>query len=515
MPPFDFSLSDDTIRLLELIKQQQEQAGQIPPTAVAGDNQQIQSAPPQSPTELTPQPQQRQAQMQPEQASGTELVNRAVEAALPQRQSYLLPQAPSVPENQYRQALLQQKALYDAAQSDAERQAIHEQAEYLRNVGNDMRMDLSGYGEGVSLKDATRNLATQQAKDVMQMVTGRYSLSSDQFYELAFDGEMANGASASTAHRRAAKRAREYKAKRMAYLNGLYNSYGTDGRVTNPLGAQVLAELANENPATANAYGNLYATPAAAYQNEQQTARQLLNEQNTFARLLETFKQQSAEADRNVARNNEMYRYQRGIDQQNKISDENRAEERNRRAEELKFDLHYKKLLSDINLYKSLVPDADISEVARAALGWKSSGGKDPESAKVLNSFYKNMMDATQAQINSLQEPYKNKPEEMPQKVQDKISELQDNLEAYASSAEVALGLKSPDTTVAFKNIFSDNQTLSVIETIWDAVDGDSSNFLKAVEETIEKSNQLSETNKGKIRSMAHTYLASKQFRRH
>lgn len=213
----------------------------------------------------------------------------------------LLPPAPNMVQNDYRNRLIDAKRAYaeaeleyNAAQTPEDKQAalvkmqvLNEGANELRGIANEAGVDLTGYGEGVTLRDATRNLQSQAAKDFMHMYTGRYSMSSDQFYESEFERQMMNGTSAETAHRRAARAAREYKAKRVAYLNGLYNNYGlTNGQVTNQLGMQILSELAGEDPNRTNAYGTAYALPKDEYQNANKLAQLAIANDASTKRLI-------------------------------------------------------------------------------------------------------------------------------------------------------------------------------------------------------------------------------------
>lgn len=284
MPPYDFQLSPETQKLLELINQQpqQEQLAQ---------------------TEQSAQPVQQQ---QVEQASGTDLVNRAVESAL-------RPQAPNVVQNKLINDVLAQKIAYNlaeqkykAAQDEATRQGLlsdmqkfNQQANFLRDTGNKLGIDLSGYGEGVSLQDADRNLYTKELQELMHMATGRYSLSADRFYEQEFERQMMNGTSADTAHRRASRAAREYQADRVAYLNGLYNSYGRDGLVTNATGNDILLKLAADDPTAANFYAQIYPNAKNAYERQNKLEDKTLDQTNLLEKMAAMYIYNLRQADYN------------------------------------------------------------------------------------------------------------------------------------------------------------------------------------------------------------------------
>lgn len=111
------------------------------------------------------------------------------------------------------------KSLYDAAKDDEQRQAIHKQAENLRNVGNAAGYDLSGYGSGVTFADATQNLATQQARDIAAILSGQgaYSMTSEQYYTDTYYNLLQAGYSPWQARKFAGNRAREYQANHVAY----------------------------------------------------------------------------------------------------------------------------------------------------------------------------------------------------------------------------------------------------------------------------------------------------------
>lgn len=275
----------------------------------------INQAFPQQQAQPTPQTQSAPSQQAParqEQASGTDLVNRAVESAIPQSASRLLPPAPNTVQHNYRQQIIATKLLYDeaerkynAAQTPEDKQAalvemqsLNQRANDLRGIANETGVDLNGYGEGVTLRDAQRNLESQQAKDFMQMYTGRYSMTSDQFYESEYDRQIMRGRSDYEARLSAARATREYKAKRVAYLNGMYNNYGlTNGQVTNQLGMQILSELAGEDPNRTNAYGTAYALPKDEYKNANEMAKLAMSEKGAWDRLIESARQNLIYAD--------------------------------------------------------------------------------------------------------------------------------------------------------------------------------------------------------------------------
>lgn len=196
---FDFQganpyLSDETQKLLDFIMQQSRQA-QLAQTEQAAQPVQQPVEPPDTKQQID---------------------DAVLQGANPQRPSYLLPQAPNSMQTEYQNAILANKLAYaakeqdyKAAQDEAQRQSllgqlqkINKAANSTRAIGNAAGLDLSAVGEGVSLQDAVKNLATQRARDLMQVRNGRYSMTTDQFYESEYDRHRMSGASDETARRR-------------------------------------------------------------------------------------------------------------------------------------------------------------------------------------------------------------------------------------------------------------------------------------------------------------------------
>lgn len=204
--------------------------------------------------------------------------------------STTMPQAPNSYRLDFARGLLALKDSYDAAKDDAARQAAQTQANFIRDVANSAGLDLSGYGAGVTREDAAKTLATQEARDVMAALNGQYSKTSDQYYTDTYYSLLQEGYSPRQARKFAGNRAREYQANRVAYLDGVYNSYGRDGLVTNTLGNQMLAQLGMENPSLANFYANSYPGARDAYQRQNQLEDLALAQQFGFENRADTFK---------------------------------------------------------------------------------------------------------------------------------------------------------------------------------------------------------------------------------
>ena len=188
-------------------------------------------------------------------------------------------------ERQYADNILRQKIAYNAAQNDAQRQAASMNANMLRQAAQGAGMDLSGYGSDVSLQDAMQNLQTNDARALVEMFQGKYSKSSDQFYNDKFRELVNNGMPVGRAQRAAGEFARQYQGERVSYLNGMLHGYGFDGRVVTPVGQQIVGELASENPQLANMYLNANPGQKDAYNTDNQMALAALQNQGIMDRL--------------------------------------------------------------------------------------------------------------------------------------------------------------------------------------------------------------------------------------
>ena len=216
---------------------------------------------------------------QQEPLDGKGMINAAVAPAV-------MPQAPNTYGRDLAQEIITAKENYNAATKPEERTAANAQADFVRNVANAAGIDLSGYGAGVSLQDAYRNFASSEARDIMEALQGAYSMNSNQYYERKFDEALMRGLPRGRAQRLASAQAREYQANRVAYLDGVYNSYGHDGLVTTKVGNQILAALGMENPTLANFYSNVYPNAQDAYRRQNELEDKALDQTNYLARLL-------------------------------------------------------------------------------------------------------------------------------------------------------------------------------------------------------------------------------------
>ena len=192
-----------------------------------------------------------------EELGGTEMVNRAVADAIPQ--------APNPYALNLKRNIVQAKNNYDNAQTDEQRAAAQAQANFSRDMANTTGIDLSGYGADVSLADAYKNLYSQQAQDLMAALQGQYARNSERYYTDKFLEGIELGMSPRRARKAAELLTGNYKSDRAQYLDGLLNSYGRDGLVTNEYGNQIIGELAHEDPLLASFYAGIYPNAKDAF----------------------------------------------------------------------------------------------------------------------------------------------------------------------------------------------------------------------------------------------------------
>mgnify|MGYP007069968981 CR=1 FL=1 len=182
-----------------------------------------------------------------------------------------------------------QKMAYAAAQNDAQRQAASMNADMLRQAAQGAGMDLSGYGNDVSLQDAMQNLQTNDARALVEMFQGKYAKSSDDFYNDKFRELVNGGMPVGRARRAAGEFARQYQGERVNYLQGMLQGYGFDGRVVTPVGQQIVGQIAAENPQLANMYLNANPGQKDAYNTDNQMAMAAMQNQGAMDRLMQEY----------------------------------------------------------------------------------------------------------------------------------------------------------------------------------------------------------------------------------
>lgn len=391
------------------------------------------------------------------------------------------PRATSLPELYAQQGILQSKSLYENAQNianamadqyygaqrnaqdpaqmayvnqltQATQQQSNEMANNIRAQMGAAGVDMSQYGSDVSLEDASRRYAGQQMSELMQAITGQYSLSAEEYYDTEFDRQILNGASARNARRRAAKAARKYQADRVGYLNNLYNAYGRDGRVTNELGNQILTWLSQDNPGIASYYAQIYPNARDAYARENKLQDDATRQQSELAQL--AFAEQNARERmqlqaqindmlnaNNTARGDESYTYRKGVDEQYKIGEENRADDR-----ALRFDRQ--KIINTIQLASEYLPPEEVEQVKGALFGLLSQstrrGGQGNGSNKgveYLNTLLKNITDQRQA----LLKPYEGSLDGVPKEIKEQVDKLDKDYQTVQEAIMQSVGVQ-PNT---------------------------------------------------------------------
>lgn len=181
------------------------------------------------------------------------------------------------------------KGLYETApsdeQGDATRNFAGTLANMLRAQMDAAGIDSSSFGSNVTVRDTYQNLQSAQARDTLRALEGKYSQSSDDFYQDAYYKNIMAGHSPRQARKFAGIAARQYQAERVAYLDNMYNTYGRDGYVTNDWGVRNLGMLAQENPTLANLYAQFYPNPKDAYARQNQLEDAAINRQNQLGLL--------------------------------------------------------------------------------------------------------------------------------------------------------------------------------------------------------------------------------------
>lgn len=153
------------------------------------------------------------------------------------------------------------KAVLEAAANDI-RTAAHAGNDRIRELAKAIGLDLTGY-ENVGYEDAAKTLQDRKAKEIAELMgnTGKYSVTTDQFYNDNYLALIGEGKSAREAKRIAGRRAQEYQADRVTYLRNAFNVHGLDGNYVNGTGVDILNEMAAEMPTVANVYAQAYQLP--------------------------------------------------------------------------------------------------------------------------------------------------------------------------------------------------------------------------------------------------------------
>lgn len=170
--------------------------------------------------------------------------------------------------------------------------------------------------------------------------------------------------------------AREYQAQRVAYLDGLYNSYGRDGLVTNPLGNETILQLAGENPTAANFYAQIYPNAKQTYERQNKLADDIITHSNQLDTLFKTFGLNSefAKLQGNISRQNATHSAKLGRETHavNAETDDKIAQRKDARA----MDNLRKKIAGTIQLANEYPPQEAVEQLKLNLFGLTQEGGK-------------------------------------------------------------------------------------------------------------------------------------------
>lgn len=172
------------------------------------------------------------------------------------------------------------------ASGDALRAVTSQNANAIREQANAAGIDLSQFGaNSATAQDAWQQIQSQKARHIMDAIEGQFSKTADQYYDQKYDDLILQGYSVGKAKRVAGSLAKKYQANRVAYLRGIYGSYGRDENGTNDLGADMLGMMSQENPSLANYYAQIYPLPRDTIARRQQLEDKALDQTNAFAKL--------------------------------------------------------------------------------------------------------------------------------------------------------------------------------------------------------------------------------------
>ena len=142
----------------------------------------------------------------------------------------------------------------------------HENADYLRALAGRQGYDLSNYDSETNLENATLNMQAD-TQGIINKILNR-DMTSEQYYNAAYNKLREAGATVGQAQRIAAKRAGEYKADRVAKYKTAMQMFGTNGDGTmNDAMVKLMWNIMEDSPMLAEAAAKLYATPQQQYSN--------------------------------------------------------------------------------------------------------------------------------------------------------------------------------------------------------------------------------------------------------
>lgn len=137
-------------------------------------------------------------------------------------------------------------------------------ADAIRQSAQAAGINLSQYGADTNLETAAQNLQNDFYTGIRKILNS--DMTSDEYYNQIFNQVKSNGGTDRQAKMIAGEKAAVYQSQRMARLSTAFENYGLDqmGSMNN-VGAQILMQMQQENPAQANGFATLYASPKDDY----------------------------------------------------------------------------------------------------------------------------------------------------------------------------------------------------------------------------------------------------------
>lgn len=161
----------------------------------------------------------------------------------------------------------------------------HENADYLRALAGRQGYDLSNYDSETNLENATLNMQAD-TQGIINKILNR-DMTSEQYYNAAYNKLREAGATVGQARRIAAKRAGEYKADRIAKYKTAMQMFGNNGDGTmNDAMVKLMWNIMEDSPMLAEAAAKLYATPQQQYQNNFEAAKAAAARLDNFKSLM-------------------------------------------------------------------------------------------------------------------------------------------------------------------------------------------------------------------------------------
>lgn len=164
--------------------------------------------------------------------------------------------------------ILNTKMAYQIAQTNGDQagmQQAHDRAEEIRSAAQRYGISLDDFGEGNTLQEATqRKNIDDYAAQIKQIVNP--DVSSEEYYTQVYNKLRDMGYGDDTSKRVASQKTQQYHAQRITDLSNRFSQQGLSqtGAVNN-VGAQILLNLANENPTAYEAISKMYAMPRDDY----------------------------------------------------------------------------------------------------------------------------------------------------------------------------------------------------------------------------------------------------------